>query len=194
MPRLLRRPGHLSHVGTLKGVGRVYQQTFVDTYAKVGFAKLYDRQTPLTAADLLNDRVIPFYEEQGIPLQRVLTDRGTEYCGTHDRHEYELYLAVEDIDYTRTKAKSPQTNGIVERFHKTMLDEFYRVAFRKKIYATIEDLQADLDLWMREFNEVRPHQGKWCFGKTPIQTFLDALSIAVEKSQQVTAADQTTAA
>jgi transposase InsO family protein len=163
-------------------------------YAKVGFAKLYDRQTPLTAADLLNDRVIPFYEEQGIPLQRVLTDRGTEYCGTHDRHEYELYLAVEDIDYTRTKAKSPQTNGIVERFHKTMLDEFYRVAFRKKIYATIEDLQADLDLWMREFNEVRPHQGKWCFGKTPIQTFLDALSIALEKSQQVTAADQTTAA
>jgi len=83
---------------------------------------------------------------------------------------------------------------LTARFHKTMLDEFYRVAFRKKIYATIEDLQADLDLWMREFNEVRPHQGKWCFGKTPIQTFLDALSIAVEKSQQVTAADQTTAA
>src|SRR5208283_3129123 len=169
------------YVGTLKGVGRIYQQTFVDTYAKVGFAKLYDRKTPLTAADLLNDRVIPFYEERGIPLQRVLTDRGTEYCGTHDRHEYELYLAVEDIDHTRTKAKSPQTNGIVERFHKTMLDEFYRIAFRKKIYATIDDLQADLDLWLLEFNEVRPHQGKWCFGKTPMQTFLDALPLAKEK-------------
>ena len=182
------------YVGTLKGFGRIYQQTFVDTYAKVGFAKLYDRKTPLTAADLLNDRVIPFYEEHGIPLQRVLTDRGTEYCGTHDRHEYELYLAVEDIDHTRTKARSPQTNGIVERFHKTMLDEFYRVAFRKKIYATIDDLQADLDLWMRAFNEVRPHQGKWCFGKTPIQTFLDALPIAIEKSQQVTAAIQPTPA
>ena len=169
------------YVGALKGVGRIYQQTFVDTYAKVGFAKLYDRKTPLTAADLLNDRVIPFYEEHEIPLQRVLTDRGTEYCGTHDRHEYELYLAVEDIDHTRTRAKSPQTNGIVERFHKTMLDEFYRIAFRKKIYATIEELQTDLDLWMGEFNEVRPHQGKWCFGKTPIQTFLDALPIAKEK-------------
>ena len=95
----------------------------------------------------------------------MLTDRGTEYRGTHYRHEYELYLAVEDIDHTRTKAKSPQTNGIVERFHKTMLDEFYRVAFRKKINATIENLQADLDLWMREFNEVRPHQGNKCFGK-----------------------------
>ena len=127
-------------------------------------------KTPLTAADLLNDRVIPSYEENGIPLQRVLTDRGIEYCGTHDRHEYELYLAVEDIDHTRTKVKSPQTNGICERFHKTLLDEFYRVAFRKKIDTSIEDPQADLDLWMREFNEARPHQGKWCFGKTLMQT------------------------
>ena len=182
------------YVGTLKGVGRVYQQTFVDTYAKGGFAKLYDRKTPLTAADLLNDRVIPFYEEHDIPLQRVLTDRGTEYCGTHDRHEYELYLAVENIDHTRTKAKSPQTNGIVERFHRTMLDEFYRIAFRKKLYETIEDLQADLDLWMREFKEARPHQGKWCFGKTPMQTFLDALPLAGEKSLQVAAAEQPNAA
>jgi len=182
------------YVGTLKGVGRIYQQTFVDTYAKVGFAKLYDRKTPLTAADLLNDRVIPFYEEHAIPLQRVLTDRGTEYCGNPEHHEYELYLAVEDIDHTRTKARSPQTNGIVERFHKTMLDEFYRVAFRKKIYATIEQLQDDLDLWMREFNEVRPHQGKWCFGKTPLQTFLDALPLAREKVLPVTDGEQPAAA
>ena len=158
----------------------VYQQTFVDTHAKVGFAKLYDCKTPLTAADLLNDRVIPFYDEHAIPWKRVLTDRGTEYCGTHDRHEYELYLAVENIDHSRTKARSPQTNGIVERFHKTMLDEFYRVAFRKKLYATIDDLQVDLDAWMREFNEARPHQGNWCFGKTPTQTFLDALPMARE--------------
>lgn len=170
------------YVGTLKGVGRVYQQTFVDTYAKVGFAKLYDRKTPITAADLLNDRVVPFYEENGIPLQRILTDRGTEYCGTHDRHEYELYLAVENIDHTRTKARSPQTNGIVERFHKTMLDEFYRIAFRKKIYRTIAELQDDLDAWMAEYNEVRSHQGRFCFGKTPMQTFLDATPLAREKS------------
>ena len=95
------------YVGTLKGVGRVYQQTFIDTYAKVGFAKLYDRKTPLTAADLLNDRVIPFYDEHGVLLQRVLTDRGTEYCGTHDRHEYELYLAVENIDHTPYENQEP---------------------------------------------------------------------------------------
>jgi hypothetical protein len=103
------------YVGTLKGVGRVYQQTFIDTYAKVGFAKLYDRKTPITAADLLNDRVLPFYDEQGVPLLRVLTDRGTEYCGTHDRHEYELYLAVENIDHSRTKTKSPQTTDVIDK-------------------------------------------------------------------------------
>jgi transposase InsO family protein len=101
------------YVGTLKGVGRIYQQTFIDTYAKVAFAKLYDRKTPITAAELLNDRVVPFYDGHEIRLCRVLTDRGTEYCGG-ESHEYELYLAVEDIDHTRTKTKSPQTTDEVE--------------------------------------------------------------------------------
>jgi transposase InsO family protein len=169
------------YVGTLKGVGRIYQQTFIDTYSKVGFAKLYDRKTPITAADTLNDRVVPFFEAHGIPLSRVLTDRGTEYCGLPDRHEYELYLAVENIDHTRTKTKSPQTNGICERFNRTVLNEFYRVAFRRKLYTTLEELQADLDAWMREYNEERPHQGRWCFGKTPMQTFKDSLPLAKEK-------------
>jgi transposase InsO family protein len=169
------------YVGTLKGVGRIYQQTFIDTYSKVGFAKLYDRKTPLTAADLLNDRVVPFFEEHGIPLGRVLTDRGTEYCGQPDRHEYELYLAVENIDHTRTKTKHPQTNGICERFNKTVLNEFYRVAFRKKLYASLEALQSDLDAWLREYNEQRTHQGRWCYGKTPLQTFLDSVPLAKEK-------------
>src|SRR5262245_6380929 len=169
------------YVGTLKGVGRIFQQTFIDTYAKVAFAKLYDRKTPLTAADLLNDRVLPFYEEQGIPLCRVLTDRRTEYCGVAEHHDYELYLAVENIDHTRPKARSPQTNPICERFHKTVLNEFYRVAFRKKLYTTLEELQADLDAWLREYNEQRPHQGRWCYGKTPMQTFLDTVPVAKEK-------------
>jgi transposase InsO family protein len=172
------------YVGTLKGVGRIYQQTAIDTYAKVAFAKLYDRKTPITAADLLNDRVIPFFEEHGIAVGRVLTDRGTEFCGNPESHDYELYLAVENIDHTRTKAKSPQTNGICERFHKTVLDEFYRVAFRKRVYQTIEALQADLDAWMREYNEVRSHQGRWCYGKTPMQTFIDTLPVAREKLLQ----------
>jgi transposase InsO family protein len=169
------------YVGTLKGVGRVYQQTFVDTYSKVAFAKLYDRKTPLPAADLLNDRVVPFFDSYGIPLSRVLTDRGTEYCGNPEHHEYELYLAVENIDHTRTRAGSPQTNGIVERLHKTMLNEFYRIAFRKKVYDSIGTLQLDLDAWLDQYNNQREHQGRWCYGKTPMRTFLDSLELAKEK-------------
>ena len=168
------------YVGNMKGVGRIYQQTFIDTYSKVALAKLYDRKTPLTAADLLNDRVVPFFDAHEVKLSRMLTDRGTEYCGNPERHEYELYLALEDVDHSRTKTKS-QDEGIVERFHKTVLDEFYRVAFRKRIYGSIAELQADVDEWIRSYNEDRPHQGRWCFGKTPMQTFLDAVPLAQEK-------------
>ena len=169
------------YVGTLKGVGRIYQQTFIDTYSKIGFAKLYDRKTPITAADLLNDRVLPFFADHEIALGRVLTDRGTEYCGALDRHNYELYLAVENVDHTRTKTKSPQTNGICERFHKTLLNEFYRVTFRKKLYQTLEELQVALDTWMHDYNTQRTHQGRWCYGKTPMQTWIDSLPMAKEK-------------
>jgi len=149
-------PGYLGsqdtfYVGTLKGVGRIYQQTFVDTYSKVAFAKLYTTKTPITSADILNDRVLPFFEQQSLPMLRILTDRGTEYCGKVEQHDYQLYLAINNIDHTRTKANSPQTNGICERFHKTILQEFYQVTFRKKIYETIDELQKDLDEWLQYY-------------------------------------------
>ena len=179
-------PGYLGaqdtfYVGTIKGVGRIYQQTFIDTYTRVADAKLYDRKNALTAADMLNDRVVPFFEEKEIPLLRVLTDRGTEYCGNREHHEYQLYLALEDIDHSKTRAKRPQSNGICERFHKTMLQEFYQIAFRKKIYNSIEVLQADLDKWLRFYNEERPHSGRYCYGKTPMQTFNDSKQLAKQK-------------
>lgn len=179
-------PGYLGaqdtyYVGTIKGVGRIYQQTYIDTYSKVATAKLYDRKTALVAADTLNDRVIPFYDQYQIPLLRILTDRGTEYCGAREHHEFQLYLAIENIDHSRTKARHPQTNGICERFHRTMQEEFYSVAFRKKIYSTLEELQMDLDLWLGYYNNERPHSGKYCYGKTPMQTFLDSIHLAKEK-------------
>ncbi len=184
-------PGYLGaqdtyYVGTLKGVGRIYQQTFIDTYAKVAFAKLYDRKNALVAADMLNDQVVPFFEENEIPLLRVLTDRGTEYCGNREHHEYQLYLAVEDIDHSRTRARSPQTNGICERFHKTVKDEFYAVAFRKKIYNSIEEMQKDLTEWIKWYNEERTHSGKYCYGKTPMETFKDSIHLAKEKMLDLT--------
>lgn len=121
------------------------------------------------------------FEQHELPLLRVLTDRGTEYCGRVEQHDYELYLAVNDIDHTKTKAKSPQTNGICERFHKTILQEFYQVTFRKKVYADIEMLQHDLDEWIRYYNTERTHQGKMCCGRTPMETLEDGKRIWKEK-------------
>jgi len=179
-------PGYLGsqdtyYVGTMKGVGRIYQQTFVDTYSRVALCKLYTEKTAITAADMLNDKVLPFFAEQEIPLLRILTDRGTEYCGKVESHAYQLYLAVENIDHSRTKANHPQTNGICERFHKTVKNEFFDIAFRKKLYRSVEGLQTDLDHWLMKYNEQRPHSGKHCYGKTPMQTFRETLHLAKEK-------------
>ena len=169
------------YVGTFKGVGRIYQQTFIDTYSKVAAAKLYTEKTPITAADLLNDRVLPLFEAHDLPLLRMLTDRGTEYCGAHDRHPYELYLAVNDIEHTRPRVKRPQTNGICERFQKTVLNAFYRVTLRRKLYPGLAALQQDLDTWVDEYHRMRPHQGRWCYGQTPMQTLIDSVPLAKEK-------------
>jgi hypothetical protein len=179
-------PGYLGsqdtyYVGNIKGVGRIYQQTFVDTYCKVAIAKLYQTKDAITAADLLNDRVLPMYEEQDVHLLRILTDRGTEYCGKIENHPYQLYLDLEDIDHTRTKAKSPQTNGICERFHRTIQDEFYSIIFRKKIFTSVEDLQTNLDEWLEWYNKERTHSGKYCYGKTPWETFQATKQLAYEK-------------
>jgi transposase InsO family protein len=179
-------PGYLGsqdtfYVGTLKGVGRVYQQTFVDTYSKIAVCKLYTTKTPITAADVLNERVLPFFEMNEMGLLRMLTDRGTEFCGKVEQHDYELYLAVNDIEHTKTKAYHPQTNGICERFHKTILQEFYQITFRKKIYSSLDELQKDLDDWLAYYNNERTHQGKMCCGRTPMETFLDGKKIWQEK-------------
>lgn len=179
-------PGYLGsqdtyYVGNLKGVGRIYQQTFIDTYSKLALVKLYDRKHAITAADMLNDRVLPFFEEHEVPLLRILTDRGSEYCGNRETHEYALYLDLENIEHTRTKTRSPQTNGICERFHQTIQNEFYASAFRRKLYHSLEELQRDVDRWVESYNAERTHTGKYCYGKTPLQTFIDSAKLAYDR-------------
>jgi transposase InsO family protein len=179
-------PGYLGaqdtyYVGTLKGVGRIYQQTFIDTYSKLAMVKLYDRKHAITAADMLNDRVLPFFEEHEVPLLRILTDRGSEYCGNRETHEYALYLDLENIEHTRTKTRSPQTNGICERFHQTIQNEFYASAFRRKLYHSLDEVQTDVDAWIQTYNAERTHSGKYCYGKTPLQTFIDSAKLAYDK-------------
>jgi hypothetical protein len=164
-------PGYLGcqntyYVGSIKGVGRTYQQTFIDSYCKTAIVKLYDRKHAITEADMLNDRVLPWYEEHGVLLLRILSDRGSEYCANREHHEFALYLDLDGIEYSRTKAKSPQTNGICERFHQTIENEFYASAFRRKLYTSLQQLQDDVDEWVRLYNKQCSHSGKHCFGKT----------------------------
>lgn len=179
-------PGYLGsqdtyYVGNIKGVGRIYQQTFIDTYSRVAFAKLYETKHAITSADILNDRVLPFFEEHQVPLLRVLTDRGTEFKGKPEHHEYELYLQIEGIEHSKTQVRHPQTNGICERLHRTIQEEFYAVAFRKKLYPNLEEMQKDLDEWMKYYNQDRTHSGRYCYGKTPMETFKESLILARQK-------------
>lgn len=165
------------YVGYIKGVGKIYQQTGIDTHSNTGFAKLYSEKTALTAADFLNDKVLPFFDEHGMKVLRMLTDNGMEYCGRQETHPYELFLHLNGIEHTRIKVRHPQTNGAVERLNQTIQEEFYKVAFRKKLYRSHEEVQEDLDTFMVWYNTERTNQGRYCKGRTPLQTLTDGLAL-----------------
>ena len=152
--------------------------------SKVAACKLYTTKTPITAADLLNDRVLPLSEHERIELLRVLTDRETKFCGRPERHDYQLFLAIIDIEHTRTMAYSSQTNGICERFHRTIKEEFHEITFRKNVYDSLEVLQSDLDEWFASYNTERVHTGRMCCGRTPIQTFRESRTLCNDKFGQ----------
>lgn len=178
-------PGYLGcqdtyFVGTLKGVGRVYAQTFVDAHCSWAAAKLYLSKLPMTAVDLLHNRVLPHYEAAGISLERVLTDNGREYCGRPLHHPYELYLTVQQVEHRNTKVHSPKTNGFCERFNRTLKEEFFSVAYRKTLYESVQQLQDDLDRWLGFYNEQRSHQGYRTQGRTPAQAFADGLPLVAQ--------------
>ncbi len=165
------------YVGYIKGVGKLYQQAAIDTHSNVGFAKLYPDKTALTASDLLNDRVLPFFDEHWMKVLRMLTDNGREYCGRTENHAYQLFLHLNEIEHTRIRVRHPQTNGAVERLNQTIQEEFYKVAFRKKLYRSIEEIQADLDEFMKWYNTERTNQGRHCQGRTPMETFLAGIDL-----------------
>ncbi len=168
-------------VGSIKGVGKIYHQTVIDAHGSLAFGKLYLSKLPMTAVDILNDRVLPFYEEHGVEIEHVLTDNGREYCGRPLRHPYELYLAVSQIEHRRTQIGSPETNGFCERFHRTLKEEFFSVAFRRTQYESLDQLQRDLDRYLDFYNHERAHQGYRTQGRTPYQTFVDQLAVMQEE-------------
>ena len=164
-------------VGTLKGIGRVYLQAVVDTFGSLAFGKLYTSKLPETAVDILYDRVLPFYAEHGLDVEHILTDNGREYCGRPMIHPYQIFLEFDEIKHRRSNVATPRTNGFVERFNRTVLDEFFRGTFRNKFYGSVEELQKDLDQWLQYYNYERPHRGYRNMGRRPIETVEQAKSI-----------------
>jgi transposase InsO family protein len=163
------------YVGTLKGVGKVYMQTALDCRSRYAWGRLYTSKLPITAVHTLNDAVLPFFDQHGATVRTILSDNGREYCGRPDQHPYQLFLQLEDIRHQTTRVGRPQSNGFVERFHRTVLDEHFRIVGRKKWYERVEEMQADLDRYLEHYNTKRPHQGYNMNGRTPLQAFLDEL-------------------
>lgn len=168
------KPGELLsqdtfYVGVLKGVGRVYLHAVVDTYGSYAFGFLHTSKQPEAAVAVLHNQALPFYQDLDLDVNAILTDNGREFCGK-ETHPYELYLQLNDIEHRTTRVRRPQTNGFVERFNRTVLDEFFRTAFRTKFYESVEALQSDLDIWLVHYNTERPHQGYRNLGRRPVDT------------------------
>jgi transposase InsO family protein len=158
-------------VGTLKGVGKVYLQTVLDCYSRYAWARLYTSKLPVTAVHVLNTDVLPFFEAHAARVQTILSDHGREFCGRADRHPYELFLQLEEIEHRKTKVRRPQSNGFIERFHRTLLDEHWRVTGRTQWYETLDEMQTDLTGYLVQYNTKRPHQGRNMDGRTPYTVF-----------------------
>jgi transposase InsO family protein len=112
----------------------------------------------------------------------VLSDNGREFCGRPDHHPYELFLQLEGIEHRTTPVRRPQSNGFIERFHRTLLDEHLRVTGRTKWYETVKEMQTDLDEFLVRYNTQRPHQGVNMNGRTPYQAFVEGLLVEEEES------------
>ena len=179
-------------VGHLKGVGRIYAQTAIDCHSRYAWARLYTSKMPVTAVHILNNDILPFFEGHKIKPDVVLSDNGREFCGRKDQHPYELFLQLEGIEHRTTKVRRPQSNGFLERFHRTMLDEHLRIKGREKWYNEITEMQKDLDKYLVTYNTKRPHQGRGMNGKTPLAVFKSGIKKRPSKHTKKTLNKATT--
>jgi transposase InsO family protein len=162
-------------VGTLKGIGRVYLQSVIDCHSRYAWGRMYTTKVPVTAVQTLNNDVLPFFEDHNVKVETVLTDNGREYCGRPDKHPFELFLQLEEIEHRTTKVRRPQSNGYVERLHRTFLDEHFRIAGRTKFYESVQEMQNDFDKYLEHYNTERAHQGRNMNGRTPYQAFVEGI-------------------
>lgn len=162
-------------VGVLKAVGRIYLQSVIDCHSRYAWGRLYTSKLPVTAVHILNEEVLPMFEQHQTAISTVLSDNGREFCGRPDRHPYELFLQLEGIEHRTTKVRRPQSNGFVERLHRTLLDEHFRVKGGQKWYEALEEMQHDLAIYLKHYNHERTHQGRNMNGRVPYQVFVDEM-------------------
>jgi len=176
-------------VGTLKGVGKVYLQSAIDCFSRYAWGRLYTSKLPITAVHLMNESVLPHFDDHDVSVTTVLSDNGREFCGRADQHPYELFLQLEGIEHRTTRVRRPQSNGFVERLHRTLLDEHFRIMGRQKWYESVEEMQADLDVFLETYNTRRPHRGRGMNGRTPERAFLDGVAVQdVAREEELEAA------
>ncbi len=173
-------------VGHLKGVGRVYLHSAIDCHSRYAWGRLFTSKLPVTEVQTLNNNVLPTFEEHDAKIDAVLSDNGGEFCGRMDRHPYELFLQLEGVEHKRTRVARPQSNGIVERLHRTLLDQHFRVEGRRTWFETVEEMQASLDPYLESYNTRRPHQGRGMNGRTPLKAFADGIPKAKQKEKTTT--------
>tara|TARA_R100001224_G_C4013214_1_gene146847 strand:+ start:157 stop:1209 length:1053 start_codon:yes stop_codon:yes gene_type:complete len=173
-------------VGTLKGVGKVYLQSVIDCFSRYAWGRLYTNKLPVTAVHVLNNDVLPFFEAHNARINTVLSDNGREFCGRKDHHPYELFLQLEEIEHRTTRVRRPQSNGFVERLHRTLLDEHFRIQGRTKWYEALDEMQTDLDDYLVTYNTKRPHQGRNMKGMTPYTVFKKGLPKTLKKEARKT--------
>ena len=139
----------------------------LDGFSRYVWARLYTSKLPVTAVQVLNNHVLPFFEEQGAKVQTVLSGNGREYCGRPDKHPYELFLQLEEIKHRTTKVGRPQSNGFIER----LLEEHLRIKGRTTCYESVEEMQKDLDGYLQTYNTRRPRRGCGMKGRTLYEVF-----------------------
>lgn len=180
-------------VRSLKGVGKVYLQTVIDCHSRYAWGRLFTTKLPIAAVQTLNNDVLPTFEDHNARIDAILSDNGREFCGRPDKDPYELFLQLEGIEHKRTKVSRPQFNGIVERLHRTLLDEHFRVEGRKTWFETVGEMQTALDAYLVHYNERRPHQGRGVKGRTPLRAFKDDIPKPESKGDKAAIPKATTA-
>jgi Homeodomain-like domain/Integrase core domain len=154
------------YIGDLDVMGKVYLQAVIDTYCNYTFGFLHTGKQPDCAVSILHNTVFPFYREHNLIVKAILTDNGKEYCGS-EKHHFELYLLLNDIEHRKTVIHSPSTNGFVKRFGQICTDEFFTPSSKNHSYQSLEALQADFDRWLLFYNTQRPNNGFPNMGQCP---------------------------